>query len=1188
MALDAHSNANPQGILGAGPYILRTLFADVPLSEDGSRDDITINCVEYLDRNLYIGTSDSELLHFFQIPPDPADHSDVPTFILASRLRPAFSEPAGASHVSWPGVQEILLLPGVGKACVLCNSTVTFYSLPELSPVFGTLQVKNCGWIGGVDLDRGAQDPDGATILLSLSRKIQLVRIGEDARVSKKIDFAGSRLSVRRDAIVCVADSRSYALLEIDRQLKIPLMSISSLDETQPGTVVGQAQDISGSAGGGLLRSNSSTQARTSLRTPRLLRTTPAAWSAQSRYYSDSKKPSQPDPTPKDGTPTHDSSDKPQAQSTRSPGPTDGEAHDDRLPLPEGWVHLTEKQIQLIQDLAASGPIRLPEKDRQALQKLRQTGVPRALLEISEKKEAGETLGITDFAKALKSMNTLAWCLAEIEARENNGKTQSSQPSQSYQASSSESSGQKPGDGKDQKKELPRNDESEPKRSQSGKNSFKSNRPPNPNNGNNPLKGNDWLTTVIATGVAYYLYSSMLGDTGREITWQELRKNFLDKGLVEKMVVVGHKVVVELNREATQSMYPDSAATRPGFNYYFSIASVDAFERRLEDAQNELGIPSSDRIPVSYAGESNMLNLVMAFGPTILLVGLLVYASRRGPGAGGSSGIFGFGKSKAKRFSHETAIKVKFSDVAGMDEAKQEIMEFVSFLKKPERFQRLGAKIPRGAILAGPPGTGKTLLAKATAGESGVPFFSVSGSEFVEMFVGVGASRVRDLFATARKNAPCIIFIDEIDAIGRARAEGQRFGGNDEREATLNQILTEMDGFNTSEQIVVLAGTNRVDILDKALMRPGRFDRHINIDAPTMAGRQDIFKVYLKKIVTNEDIEYLSGRLASLTPGFAGADIANCVNEAALIAARTNAPAVNLQHFEQAIERVIGGLERKSLVLDPVEKRTVAYHEAGHAICGWYFRYADPLLKVSIIPRGKGLGYAQYLPGDVYLMSYNQLMDRMAMTLGGRISEELHFPTVTTGASDDFSKVTKIATSMVTQWGMSEKVGPLHFSNDESKIHKPFSETTGQTIDAEVKRIVEAAYKQCKDLLIEKKKEVGIIAEELLRKEVLVRDDMVRLLGPRPFDDRDDFSKYFGAEAKTPPTDPTDPTEPPSSPHLPDAPEPPSPSPAAFQQLKDKDIRRTQGITRNFLALARPGSGGQVTSKLARALHTVL
>jgi AFG3 family protein len=356
------------------------------------------------------------------------------------------------------------------------------------------------------------------------------------------------------------------------------------------------------------------------------------------------------------------------------------------------------------------------------------------------------------------------------------------------------------------------------------------------------------------------------------------------------MTVMGDRVRVELNRDAVRNMYPDSQAANANFAYYFSIGSVDAFERRLDEAQQELGVPATERIPVSYAREGMASSLLMAFGPTILLVGLLVWVSRKaGNMGGGSSGMFGFGKSKAKMFNHDSAVKVKFSDVAGMDEAKVEIMEFVSFLRTPERFQRLGAKIPRGAILSGPPGTGKTLLAKATAGESQVPFYSVSGSEFVEMFVGVGASRVRDLFATARKNAPCIVFIDEIDAIGKSRSDGSGFrgGGNDEREATLNQILTEMDGFNTSEQVVVLAGTNRPDILDKALMRPGRFDRHIHIDRPTMKGRKDIFLVHLKKILTKEDLDYLTGRLAALTPGFAGADIANAVNEAALIGTST-------------------------------------------------------------------------------------------------------------------------------------------------------------------------------------------------------------------------------------------------------------------------------------------------------------
>lgn len=633
----------------------------------------------------------------------------------------------------------------------------------------------------------------------------------------------------------------------------------------------------------------------------------------------------------------------------------------------------------------------------------------------------------------------------------------------------------------------------------------------------------DTGTILISLFTAYVFYRMVVpGENSKQITWQEFRTTFFDKGLVEKLTVVNRNTVkVDLHRQAVSQMYPESPASHGNFHYYFSIGSVEAFERKLDEAQKELGIPSSERIPVAYTDEISWLATLVSFGPTLLLIGSVFWLSRRASsGAGGQSGIFGIGKSRAKMFNHETDIKVKFKDVAGMDEAKQEIMEFVSFLKEPGHFQRLGAKIPRGAILSGPPGTGKTLLAKATAGESSVPFFSVSGSEFVEMFVGVGPSRVRDLFAKARKNTPCIIFIDEIDAIGKSRAKQNFGGGNDERESTLNQILTEMDGFNTSEQVVVLAGTNRPDVLDKALMRPGRFDRHIAIDRPTMEGRKQIFAVHMGKIVIGEAMEFLTGRVAALTPGFSGADIANCVNEAALIAARTNAENVQMTHFEQAIERVIGGLEKKSLVLSPEEKKTVAYHEAGHAICGWYFKYADPLLKVSIIPRGQGaLGYAQYLPsGDTYLMNVHQLMDRMAMTLGGRVSEELHFDTVTSGASDDFNKVTRMATAMVTKWGMSTKIGYLYFEEEDQKLHKPFSEATAQNIDSEVRRIVDEAYKQCRDLLAEKKAEVGRVAQELLRKEMLTRDDMVRLLGKRPFEDNKDFTKYFGGggEGTTP------------------------------------------------------------------------
>ncbi|EPS44306.1 hypothetical protein H072_1703 [Dactylellina haptotyla CBS 200.50] len=641
--------------------------------------------------------------------------------------------------------------------------------------------------------------------------------------------------------------------------------------------------------------------------------------------------------------------------------------------------------------------------------------------------------------------------------------------------------------------------------------------------GKKPEYKMDLPSLLTSAVVSYILYRTVVpGENNREITWQEFRTTFFDKGLVDKLTVVNRqRVKVSLHKDATSRVYPDSNAAAGNLVYYFSIGSVEAFERRLDDAQKELGIPSSERIPVAYKDEISWFGTFLSFGPTLMLLGTLFWFSRRASTGGSQSGIFGIGKSRAKLFNHETDIKTKFKDVAGMDEAKEEIMEFVKFLQEPGVYKKLGAKIPRGAILSGPPGTGKTLLAKATAGEAQVPFFSVSGSEFVEMFVGVGPSRVRDLFAKARKNAPCIIFVDEIDAIGKSRAKSNFGGGNDERESTLNQLLTEMDGFNTSEQVVVLAGTNRPDVLDKALMRPGRFDRHIAIDRPTMEGRKQIFLVHLKRIVTTENLDDLAGKLSALTPGFSGADIANCVNEAALIAARKIADSVRLTHFEQAIERVIGGLEKKSLVLSPEEKKTVAYHEAGHAVCGWYLKHADPLLKVSIIPRGQGaLGYAQYLPpGDSYLMNVSQLMDRMAMTLGGRVSEELHFETVTSGASDDFNKVTRMATAMVTKWGMSKDIGYIYFEEDPNQLHKPFSEETARKIDMEVRRLVDQAYQQCLSLLTEKKHEVGLIAEELLSKEVLGREDMIRILGKRPFEERDkQFEKYFhGKEVSAPP-----------------------------------------------------------------------
>ncbi|EMG49872.1 Mitochondrial respiratory chain complexes assembly protein, putative [Candida maltosa Xu316] len=650
--------------------------------------------------------------------------------------------------------------------------------------------------------------------------------------------------------------------------------------------------------------------------------------------------------------------------------------------------------------------------------------------------------------------------------------------------------------------------------------------------GNYILLGGSFFVTL-------YLITRSNDAQTHELTMQDFITNYIEKGLVTKLIVV--------NKYIVEGVLVPGAVTQGG-NYrngspvvLFTIGSLEYFEDEMNKVQDRLGIPIGERLPIVYEDKGSWVNYLMPILPTVLLIGGLYYLTmRRAPGGaaggqGGPGGIFKIGKSKAKLFNQENEVKIKFKDVAGCDESKEEIMEFVKFLQDPNKYEKLGAKIPRGAILSGPPGTGKTLLAKATAGEAGVPFLSVSGSEFVEMFVGVGASRVRDLFKTAREMAPAIIFVDEIDAIGKERGNG-RIGGNDERENTLNQLLVEMDGFDTTDHVVVLAGTNRPDILDKALLRPGRFDRHISIDIPDVEGRKQIFKVHLNKLklksvedidvkqkdvdfskyqtLKNEAIDELAGRLAALTPGFAGADIANCCNEGALIAAREDSASVDVYHFEQAIERVVAGLEKKSRILSPEEKKTVAYHEAGHAICGWFLEFADPLVKVSIIPRGQGaLGYAQYLPKDQYLISQEQFKHRMIMTLGGRVSEELHFDTVTSGASDDFKKITQMAQQMVLKLGMSDKLGPILYQTDDSngfKVHNTYSETTAVLIDQEVKRLIDESYEACTKLLKEKIDLVDKVAEELHKKEVMTREDMIRICGPRPFPERNDaFDKYL-------------------------------------------------------------------------------
>jgi AFG3 family protein len=631
------------------------------------------------------------------------------------------------------------------------------------------------------------------------------------------------------------------------------------------------------------------------------------------------------------------------------------------------------------------------------------------------------------------------------------------------------------------------------------------------NNRKGPKFNIYWVWAIIfAVLVGFQIFGSFSPDA-KEITELEFYR-MMESGDVEKLNTVTNKNIVrvyikkdrlEKYREKLPKNWVGTGDKGPHFE--FRIIKAENFEEKLTKFyEDHPDITVVDNKPTQ---EGEWFGSIIQFLlPLIVIVLIWVMLMRKmGGGGGGGSGpggIFNIGKSRATLFDKGTKVTITFADVAGLDEAKVEVMEIVDFLKNPKKYTALGGKIPKGALLVGPPGTGKTLLAKAMAGEAQVPFFSMSGSDFVELFVGVGASRVRDLFKQAREKAPCIIFIDEIDAIGRARGKNAIMS-NDERESTLNQLLVEMDGFSGESGIIVLAATNRPDVLDTALLRPGRFDRQISIDKPDLKGREHIFKVHLKPIKISERVDI--HKLAEQTPGFAGADIANVCNEAALIAARKGKQSVEMEDFQDAVDRVIGGLEKKNKIISPEEKKIIAYHESGHAICGWYLEHAYPLLKVTIVPRGvAALGYAQYTPKEQYLYNTDQLMDQICMTLGGRASEEIFFGKISTGAQNDLQQITRIAYSMITVYGMNDKVGNVSFYDPaaENSFTKPYSEETSKLIDEEVRKLIDVAYEKTKDLLNEKKGEVKKLAEALLDKEVLFQSDVEALIGKRPYSEK--------------------------------------------------------------------------------------
>ncbi|GGE10256.1 MULTISPECIES: ATP-dependent zinc metalloprotease FtsH [Sphingobacterium] len=636
-----------------------------------------------------------------------------------------------------------------------------------------------------------------------------------------------------------------------------------------------------------------------------------------------------------------------------------------------------------------------------------------------------------------------------------------------------------------------------------------------------------WIAMIVGFFGLQYLFS---GESSKKITYKEFEQTMLIPGDVEKLVAYKSNDLIDvevyiksdrLDQEKYKgiSTSPNSLSfsNSTGPQFRFTEPSAEILEQKLKASQDSLAV-SQPRIGVTYEDRTNPWAgwFISFMLPLLIIVVIWIFLMRRmngGAGAGGGA-IFNIGKSKAQLFDKESQINITFNDVAGLEEAKEEVMEIVDFLKNPKKYTDLGGKIPKGALLVGPPGTGKTLLAKAVAGEAQVPFFSLSGSDFVEMFVGVGASRVRDLFKQAKEKAPCIIFIDEIDAIGRARGKNSIMGGNDERENTLNQLLVEMDGFGTNVGVIILAATNRLDVLDSALLRPGRFDRQISIDKPDLIGREQIFNVHLKPLKLAEEVD--AKKLSAQTPGFAGAEIANVCNEAALIAARKNKKAIEMQDFQDAIDRVIGGLEKKNKIISPEEKKIVAYHEAGHAIAGWFLEHADPLVKVSIVPRGvAALGYAQYLPKEQFLYTTEQLIDSMCMTMGGRVAEDITFGRISTGAQNDLERITKLAYAMTAVYGMNHKVGNVSFrdSSGDSQFQKPYSDQTAELIDDEVRVLISEVYDRTKQLLLDKQDGLIKIAEKLLEKEILFQTDLEEILGKRPFTNKTTYDEFVNGGA---------------------------------------------------------------------------